>query len=91
MDGHCFRLPAAIESYLDEVDARVELAQLVVAARSIGEDLNARQKQSDVRCIRREELLAQLSGQAGLACRHSKNPQRNRDLWASRTAAGFGL
>lgn len=47
----------------DEVQARVQLAQLVVAAAAVGDDLHARQRQRNVRRQRREQLLAGLSCQ----------------------------
>jgi hypothetical protein len=45
---------------LDELDAAVELAQLVVAPRGVGDDLDTVQRHPDVRRVGGEELLAQL-------------------------------
>mmetsp|Transcript_38151 Transcript_38151/g.109474 ORF Transcript_38151/g.109474 Transcript_38151/m.109474 type:complete len:299 (+) Transcript_38151:868-1764(+) len=51
---------ALLRGAAHEVDTRVELPQLVVAARTVRDDLHAVQGQSDVRRVRREELLARL-------------------------------
>ncbi|KAI3479823.1 hypothetical protein L1887_58119 [Cichorium endivia] len=48
---------------LDELDAPIQLAQLVVRRRRVGKDLDATQALSDVRRVRGEELLAQLDAQ----------------------------
>ena len=39
-----------------------------------------RQKERDVRRVRREELLAQFGREARVACRHRENSNRNRHL-----------
>ena len=55
----------------DQLEARVELAQLVVAAAAVGDDLDAGEREVDVRRARREELLARLGGEQRVA-----QPQR---------------
>ena len=51
---------------LDELDAAVELAEFVVAAAGVGEDLDTIEAHKDVGACRGEQFLAELDADAGV-------------------------
>ena len=61
----------------DEIDARVQLSQLMVAGRAVGKYLNSIQAHMDVRAIGCKQLLTQLRAYACIICDNHCIAKRN--------------